>query len=133
MTRQKDTAYGIKRLKSKDARAAIIQKLSADFNLMPLVKDISHPGLPQRPSTLRRRLTDTFEIMKLSKSFATLPLILTKSRRSHDFLNASSLNISTSSRSTNSNLWMRTLPIQPQTHKEKPNEPLKLSFQTHWI
>ena len=31
MKRQKDTAYGI-RLESKNARAAIIQKISADFN-----------------------------------------------------------------------------------------------------
>ena len=40
MTRQKDTAYGIKRLESKNARAAIIQKISADFNLMfPLMAE----------------------------------------------------------------------------------------------
>ena len=39
MTRQNDTAYGIKRLESKNARAAIIQKISADFNLMPLVAE----------------------------------------------------------------------------------------------
>ena len=39
MTRQKDTAYGIKRLESKNARAAIIQKISADFNLMPIVAE----------------------------------------------------------------------------------------------
>ena len=34
MTRQMDTAYGIKRIESKNARAAIIQKISADFNLI---------------------------------------------------------------------------------------------------
>ena len=39
MTRQMDTAYGIKRIESKNARAAIIQKISADFNLMPLVAE----------------------------------------------------------------------------------------------
>ena len=39
MTRQNDTAYGIKRLESKNARAAIIQKISADFNLMPIVAE----------------------------------------------------------------------------------------------
>ena len=39
MTRQKDTAYGIKRLESKNARAAIIQKISTDFNLMPLMAE----------------------------------------------------------------------------------------------
>ena len=39
MTRQKDTAYGIKRLESKNARAAIIQKISSDFNLMPIVAE----------------------------------------------------------------------------------------------
>ena len=35
MTRQNDAAYGINRLESKNVRAAIIQKISADFNLMP--------------------------------------------------------------------------------------------------
>ncbi len=35
MNRKKDTAYGITRLESKNARAAIIQKISSDFNLMP--------------------------------------------------------------------------------------------------
>ena len=39
MKRQKDTTYGIKRIESKNARAAIIQKISADFNLMPLVAE----------------------------------------------------------------------------------------------
>ena len=39
MTRQMDTAYGIKRIESKNARAAIIQKISADFNLMPLIAE----------------------------------------------------------------------------------------------
>ena len=39
MNRKKDTTYGINRLKSKNARAAIIQKISADFNLMPLVAE----------------------------------------------------------------------------------------------
>ena len=39
MTRQNDTAYGIKRLESKNARAAIIQKISADFNLTPLIAE----------------------------------------------------------------------------------------------
>ena len=37
--RKKDTAYGINRLESKNARAAIIQKISADGNLMPLVAE----------------------------------------------------------------------------------------------
>ena len=39
MKRQKDTGYGIKRIESKNARAAIIQKISADFNLMPIVAE----------------------------------------------------------------------------------------------
>ena len=39
MTRQNDAAYGIKRLESKTAKAAIIQKISADFNLMPLMAE----------------------------------------------------------------------------------------------
>ena len=36
MTRQNDTTYGIKRLESKNARAAIIQKILGGFHLMPL-------------------------------------------------------------------------------------------------
>ena len=39
MNRKKDNAYGISRLESKNARAAIIQKISTDFNLMPLVAE----------------------------------------------------------------------------------------------
>lgn len=39
MTRQNDAAYGIKRLESKTARAAIIQKISADFNLMSIMAE----------------------------------------------------------------------------------------------
>ena len=44
MNRKKDTAYGINRLESKNARAAIIQKISADFNLMPLVAEAYSEG-----------------------------------------------------------------------------------------
>ncbi len=39
MNRKKDTAYGINRLESKNARVAIIQKISADLNLMPIVAE----------------------------------------------------------------------------------------------
>jgi len=39
MNRKKDTAYGIKRIESKNARAAIIQKIAADFNLMPIMAE----------------------------------------------------------------------------------------------
>ena len=39
MNRKKDTAYGINRLESKNARAAIIQKIAADFNLMPIIAE----------------------------------------------------------------------------------------------
>ena len=39
MNRKKDTAYGVKRIESKTARSAIIQKISADFNLMPLIAE----------------------------------------------------------------------------------------------
>ena len=39
MNRKKDTAYGIKRIESKTARAAIIQKIAADFNLMPIMAE----------------------------------------------------------------------------------------------
>ena len=31
--------YGVLRLKSKDARAAIVQKLATDFNLTPLIAE----------------------------------------------------------------------------------------------
>ena len=42
MNRKKDTAYGINRLESKNARVStIIQKISVDFNLMPLVLEKS--------------------------------------------------------------------------------------------
>lgn len=37
MARQNDTAYGINRLESKTDRATILQKISADFNLIPPV------------------------------------------------------------------------------------------------
>ena len=39
MNRKKDTAYGIKRIESKTARAAILQKIAADFNLMPIMAE----------------------------------------------------------------------------------------------
>ena len=39
MNRKKDTAYGINQLESKNARAAIIQKIAADFNLMPIMAE----------------------------------------------------------------------------------------------
>ena len=39
MNRKKDTAYGIKRIESKNARAAIIQKIASDFNLMPIMAE----------------------------------------------------------------------------------------------
>jgi hypothetical protein len=38
MVKQK-SSYGILRLKSKNARNAIIQKLAADFNLTPLIAE----------------------------------------------------------------------------------------------
>ena len=39
MSRQNQQAYGVKRLKSKTARAAIIQKIATDFNLMPIIAE----------------------------------------------------------------------------------------------
>ena len=39
MNRKQDTAYGPNRLEPKNARASIIQKISAVFNLMPLVAE----------------------------------------------------------------------------------------------
>jgi hypothetical protein len=53
MTRQNETAYGIHRLESKNARVAIIQKISADFNLMPIVAEAYYQ---QVPPTLRNML-----------------------------------------------------------------------------
>ena len=39
MNKQSEKAYGIGRLKSKTARAAIIQKIATDFNLMPIIAE----------------------------------------------------------------------------------------------
>ena len=39
MNPKKDTAYGIKRIESKNARAAIIQKIAADFHLAPIMAE----------------------------------------------------------------------------------------------
>ncbi len=39
MKPQNDTSYGINRLQSKTARAAIIQKISSDFNLIPIIAE----------------------------------------------------------------------------------------------
>ena len=39
MNRKKDTAYGIKRIESKNARNAIIQKIAADFHLAPIMAE----------------------------------------------------------------------------------------------
>ena len=39
MNAPSDTAYGINRLQSKTARSAIIQKISSDFNLMPIIAE----------------------------------------------------------------------------------------------
>ncbi len=36
---QDNDAYGLKRLESKNARNAIIQKLSQDFNLTPIIAE----------------------------------------------------------------------------------------------
>ena len=58
MNRKKDTAYGINRLESKNARAAIIQKISADFNLMPLVAEAYYKQISYLLCATRRRSTD---------------------------------------------------------------------------
>jgi hypothetical protein len=39
MSEQNKKAYGVKRLESKTARAAIIQKITEDFNLMPIIAE----------------------------------------------------------------------------------------------
>ena len=72
--------------------------------------------------------------MSPSKSLEPLPLILTKSHRLHDFLNASSLNISTWFPSTNFKLWMQTyFPTQPQISKENRNDTLIRCARNTWL
>ena len=39
MSTEIQRAYGIQRLGSKTARAAIIQKIATDFNLMPIIAE----------------------------------------------------------------------------------------------
>ena len=39
MNKQSEKAYGISRLESKTSRAAIIQKIATDFNLMPIIAE----------------------------------------------------------------------------------------------
>ena len=39
MSTQTQQAYGIQRLSSKTAKAAIIQKIATDFNLMPIIAE----------------------------------------------------------------------------------------------
>jgi len=39
MTSKNNTAYGIKCLECKTARAAIIQKIASNFNLIPLIAE----------------------------------------------------------------------------------------------
>lgn len=39
MSKEKERAYGVQRLKSKTARSAIIQKIATDFNLMPIIAE----------------------------------------------------------------------------------------------
>jgi hypothetical protein len=39
MSKQTERTYGISRLESKTARAAIIQKIATDFNLMPIIAE----------------------------------------------------------------------------------------------
>ena len=107
-----------------EARSMIYQVLlpTRKRSSRSIFKDISHPESPQKPNTLRRQLTDTFEIMRASKSFATQPQILIQSHRLHDFLNALSHNILTLFHSTNFKRWMQTLPIHLQTMKQDTKE-----------
>jgi hypothetical protein len=39
MSKQNERTYGVKRLESKTARSAIIQKIATDFNLMPIIAE----------------------------------------------------------------------------------------------
>ena len=39
MNKQSEKAYGVGRLESKTARAAIVQKIATDFNLMPIIAE----------------------------------------------------------------------------------------------
>ncbi|MFQ5641867.1 MAG: DUF1670 domain-containing protein [bacterium] len=46
-TPQDSNGYGLKRLSSKDARSAIIQKLSSDFNLTPIIAEAYYQQFSQ--------------------------------------------------------------------------------------
>lgn len=46
-TPQDSNGYGIKRLESKDARSAIIQKLASDFNLTPIIAEAYYQQFSQ--------------------------------------------------------------------------------------
>lgn len=46
-TSQDSNGYGIKRLESKDARSAIIQKLASDFNLTPIIAEAYYQQFSQ--------------------------------------------------------------------------------------
>ena len=63
MNRKQDTAYGIKRIESKNARAAIIQKIAADFNLMPIMPKPTTNRFPILRTTLTSNSrTDLLEV-----------------------------------------------------------------------
>lgn len=67
MKPQGDTAYGINRLQSKAARAAIIQKISSDFNLMPIIAEAYYKQIAsyfaQHAEAVDRYIRD-YEIVK---------------------------------------------------------------------
>ena len=42
-----ETQYGVLRLKSKEARAAIVQKLGSDFNLAPIIAEAYYQQVSQ--------------------------------------------------------------------------------------
>ena len=57
MKPQSNSAYGINHLQSKTARAAIIQKISSDFNLMPIIAEAYYKQIASYFCSTRRRGT----------------------------------------------------------------------------
>ena len=54
-----DSQYGILRLKSKDARAAIIQKLSQDFNLTQVIAEAYFSQWPFKEVAITRNVASS--------------------------------------------------------------------------
>ncbi len=62
-------AYGIKRLESKTAKEAIIQKIASDFNLMPIIAEAYYKQISS--------YFDQHANIQLSDRFAMKQLLMT--------------------------------------------------------